>query len=423
MAFGNWRVEPFGALIESRDALRVPVKENERRPGPYPYYGASGIVDHIDKHIFEGRHLLIAEDGENLRTRKLPIAFLADGKFWVNNHAHIVRGNSKADTRFLLYALLIADVASYLTGSTMPKLTQGNLHRIPVLLPDIDEQDAIVRLLGSLDDKIELNRRMNATLEAMAQAIFRDWFVDFGPTRRKLAAASGAGRKRAAEPVEIMGGLVTDPARASTLAALFPDALGDDGLPAGWTENTLGQHILNFDSKRVPVSGGERAKRKGPYPYHGATGVMDHVNDFLFDGIYLLVGEDGSVVKESGLAFTQYVWGKIWVNNHAHVLQGKGAVSTEQLLAYFQHEPVAPFITGAVQLKLSQGRMNSMPFIFSGDALCGQYQEIVAPLYARIRGSMDENQTLAATRDLLLPKLMSGEIRLRDAEAIAENAT
>jgi type I restriction enzyme S subunit len=75
---------------------------------------------------------------------------------------------------------------------------------------------------------------------------------------------------------------------------------------------------------------------------------MDYVDDFLFDGIYLLVGEDGSVVQDSGMAVAQYVWGKLWVNNHAHVLQGKSAVSTEQLYLYFHFEPVAPYVTGAV---------------------------------------------------------------------------
>jgi serine/threonine protein kinase len=113
-------------------------------------------------------------------------------------------------------------------------------------------------------------------------------------------------------------------------------------IPEGWEVGTVGQYIVNHDSKRVPVSGSERAKRRGPYPYHGAASVMDYIDDYLFDGIYLLVGEDRSVVSDSGLGVTQYVWGKLWVNNHAHVLQGKGAVSTEQLYLYFQFERVAP---------------------------------------------------------------------------------
>ena len=146
---GEWRERTLGELTENFDGVRVPVKEADRRSGPYPYYGASGIVDNVDGFLFDGEYLLIAEDGENLRTRNTPVAFLARGKFWVNNHAHIVRGNHDADTRFLMYSLSAADISGYLTGSTMPKLTQGNLNRIPVLSPPLPEQRAIAHILGT----------------------------------------------------------------------------------------------------------------------------------------------------------------------------------------------------------------------------------------------------------------------------------
>src|SRR5258705_7744065 len=107
----GWRRVRLGEVTQNHDAVRVPVKEADRRPGPFPYYGASGVVDHVDDYLFDGEYLLVAEDGENLRTRKTPVAFLARGKFWVNNHAHIVRGNSEGDTRFLMYALSSADIS------------------------------------------------------------------------------------------------------------------------------------------------------------------------------------------------------------------------------------------------------------------------------------------------------------------------
>jgi type I restriction enzyme S subunit len=91
-------------------------------------------------------------------------------------------------------------------------------------------------------------------------------------------------------------------------------------------------------------------------------------------------------------------------------------VSTEQLLLYFKNEQVGPYVTGAVQLKLSQGRMNAMPFLYGGEAVCRGFSSVISPLFARLRANADESRTLAATRDLLLPKLMSGELRLRDAE-------
>jgi len=193
MTNNEWRYMTIGELTVNYDAVRVPVKETDRRPGPYPYYGASDVVDNVDNYIFDGEYLLIAEDGENLRTRKTPAAFMAKGKFWVNNHAHIVQGNAKADTRFLLYALALADIGAYLTGSTMPKLTQANLNHIPIHVPPLPEQRAIASILGALDDKIDLNRRMNETLEAIARALFTSWFVDFDPVRAKMEGRQPAG--------------------------------------------------------------------------------------------------------------------------------------------------------------------------------------------------------------------------------------
>src|SRR4051812_938342 len=101
----------LGDVTINHDTKRVPVRESNRKAGPYPYYGASGIVDWVDGFTHEGLHLLIAEDGENLRTRQTPVAFLADGRFWVNNHAHAVTGQTDADTRFLAYALSVTDVS------------------------------------------------------------------------------------------------------------------------------------------------------------------------------------------------------------------------------------------------------------------------------------------------------------------------
>lgn len=214
---------PLGELTENFDSIRVPVKEAERVAGPYPYYVASGVVDHVDKFLFDGEYLLIAEDGENLRTRNTPIAFLARGKFWVNNHAHIVRGNRNADTRFLMYALAATEISGYLTGSTMPKLTQGNMNRIPLSAPPLKDQQAIACILGALDDKIELNRRMNRTLEGLARALFQSWFVDFDPVRAKAAGQTPRGL-------------------APHIAKVFPDAFEDSELgeiPQGWKARSL----------------------------------------------------------------------------------------------------------------------------------------------------------------------------------------
>ncbi len=294
--------------------------------------------------------------------------------------------------------------AGHAMGSAVVALSRRDFLSYPVPPPSAERRQVVV-LLDAIEEKIELNRKMSETLEAMARALFKSWFVDFDPVRAKME-----GR---------------DPGLPKEIADLFPSRMVESELgeiPEGWGVAAIGEHMANFDSRRVPVSGAERAKRPGPYPYHGAAGVMDHVDEYLFDGIHLLVGEDGSVVQNTGMAVTQYVWGKIWVNNHAHVLQGAGAVSTEQLYLYFHFEPVAPYVTGAVQPKLSQGRMNVMPFVYGGDAVCRAFGRTVKPWFERLRAAADEVRTLSELRDALLPKLISGELRLKDAEKIAERA-
>ena len=143
-----WQEKKLGDVIEIYDYKRVPLssKQRKERPGSYPYYGASGIIDYIDDYIFDGRYLLVAEDGENLNSRNTPIAFLASGKFWVNNHAHIIRGISgEADDYFLMNYLQASNISGYITGAAQPKLSQANLKIIKIRMPQYEIQRKIAR--------------------------------------------------------------------------------------------------------------------------------------------------------------------------------------------------------------------------------------------------------------------------------------
>lgn len=205
----EWKEYKIKDIAEILDFKRKPLSSMERakRKGQYPYYGASGIIDYLDDYIFEGEHVLISEDGENLRSRQTPIAFLADGQFWVNNHAHIIKSDY-VHNRLICYYFANLDMNPFITGAVQPKLSQDSLCRIPIYLPkSIGERKKIVSILSSLDDKIDLLNRENATLEAMAEALFRQWFIeeakedweegiisyliDFNPTR-KLAKDTNA---------------------------------------------------------------------------------------------------------------------------------------------------------------------------------------------------------------------------------------
>lgn len=176
--FRKFGIEELGEVLNNR---RVPLSSLERakRKGQYPYYGASGIVDYVDDYLFDGEHVLISEDGENLRTRKTPIAFKATGKFWVNNHAHIVRCRSSAGCDLLIYYLSNLDLNEFISGAAQPKLNKANLLSIPIFLPsDEREQERLAGALRCIDDKIDLLRRQNQTLEATAETLFRHWFLE-----------------------------------------------------------------------------------------------------------------------------------------------------------------------------------------------------------------------------------------------------
>jgi type I restriction enzyme S subunit len=243
---------------------------------------------------------------------------------------------------------------------------------------------------------------MNQTLEKMAQAIFKSWFIDFDPVHAKAE-----GR---------------DTGLPKEIADLFPDSFEDSELgmiPKGWEVGTLGDVVEIYDSKRIPLSRREREKRQGPFPYYGATSIMDYVDDYIFDGIYVLIGEDGSVINEDGTPFMQYVWGKIWVNNHAHVLQGKSYISTEHIYVHLSQTNVSAYVTGAVQLKINQGNLKRIPFILPSEDVAIMFEDILKSYYSQYRNNVEESRTLSTLRDTLLPKLISGELPIPNAEQLA----
>jgi len=191
---------------------------------------------------------------------------------------------------------------------------------------------------------------------------------------------------------------------------LFPYAVADD-LPAGWRVGTVGEIVEIHDSKRIPLSGAQRAKmEKRIYPYYGAASLMDYVDEYIFDGKYLLLGEDGTVVDDAGYPILQYVWGQFWVNNHAHILTGKLGFNVESLLLLFKRTPVKSIVTGAVQPKISQANLRSIQVVIPPQPELDAFNELIRPLFDQIRQNQDQNKALAAMRDALLPKLMSGEV-------------
>ena len=234
-------------LCEILDSKRKPLSALQRakKQGIYPYYGAQGIIDHLDEYLLDGEYLLVAEDGANLETRNQPIANIAKGKIWVNNHAHVLGNNGKCPLNLLGFILNNMNISPYVTGCAQPKLNQENLRNIEIELPS--HIDRIASILSSLDRKIELNNKINADLEEMAQAIFKNWFVDFEPFKNGKFVDSELGMipegwkvGRLTEIASYMNGLAMQK---------FPPENNEDSLPVLKIKE-LGQGFCGTDSDR-----------------------------------------------------------------------------------------------------------------------------------------------------------------------------
>lgn len=255
--------------------------------------------------------------------------------------------------------------------STRGGLSGWIVKRMEISLPPLKEQQQVVSLLQRIDEKIDLNNAINNNLQQQAIALFQN---------------------------------------------TFPYGVEDD-LPDGWRIASVGEIIELHDSRRIPLSGGERDKMENKiYPYYGATSLMDYVDNYIFDGIYLLLGEDGTVIDTKGYPVLQYVWGKFWVNNHAHILTGKLGFTVESLWVLFHLTSVRSIVTGAVQPKISQANLRSIRVVLPPQELLKSYNECIQPMFSTIRNNSSENERLSTLRDSLLPKLLNGEINVSEVE-------
>jgi type I restriction enzyme, S subunit len=287
-------------------------------------------------------------------------------------------GNSP---RFVYYFLKTLDLARLNSGSAQPSLNRNFVHPVPVVFPQRPEQDAIASVLSALDDKIGLNRRMNETLEAMARAIFKDWFVDFGPTRAKMEKQQAY--------------------LASEFWSLFPDRLDNHGKPEGWELVRLGDvGDLNWGdtntTKASYVGDGYKA-----FSAAGPDGFLSYAD---FDR-----------AKCGQTWFTSGKWSCI--KNTIRFWSTDPSVSDEYLYQMTYDGSFWPK-RGSAQPFISQTDARNCRLIKPGRMLARIYGDVSGPLFDKASANEKENRALAQTRDLLLPKLMSGEIRVKDAEKV-----
>ena len=401
---GEWRQSTWGDEISLEYGKAI--RGYQEASGPYRVFGTNGPVGWTDEPLASGPGVILGRKGayRGIHYSKHP--------FFVIDTAYYVKLKSgDLDMRWVYYAMIHYRLGEIDDGSPIPSTTRAAVYPCKLSIPPLPEQRAIAGVLSALDDKIELNRKMNATLEAMARALFRDWFVDFGPTRAKIE-----GR---------------EPYLAPDLWPLFPDRLDDEGKPEGWAMGTLGDvadtNGASWTAKNHPdeVEYVDLSNTKwgtietsAKLPWEKAPSRARRIaraGDTIIgttrpgNGSFAYIAKDGLTVS-TGFAvltpkrpeFRDFVYIAASdpenIRRLANLADGHGG-------AYPAVRPA----------EVSDTRVVIPP-----DDVIDVFANVTSPLRARIEFNKSENKTLAQTRDLLLPRLMSGELRVAEAERLVE---
>ena len=353
-----WKIDELGEFVTLKRGYDLP--QQKRKNGEIPIFSSSGVTGTHNEAMVEAPGVITGRYGT------IGEVFFAKTSFWPLNTTLYVENFHENDEKFVYYFLKTLEWKKFASASAVPGINRNTVHKEIVRFPDFETQQKIASVLSTIDKKIAVNKAINDNLLRQAQALYKNRFIDLKPFNGKM--------------------------------------------PPDWQLGTVSEIIELHDSKRIPLSSRERANLTKIYPYYGATSVMDYVDRYLFDGIYLLLGEDGTVVDDKGFPILQYVEGKFWVNNHAHIITGKNGFTVETLYLLFSLTNVRSIVTGAVQPKISQANLNNVSVVIPSKVELSTFNSIVQPIFSQIRNLRAESDRLTSTRDILLPRLMSGEI-------------
>ena len=369
-------------LCEILDAKRKPLSALQRakKQGIYPYYGAQGIIDHLDEYLLDGEYLLVAEDGANLETRNQPIANIAKGKIWVNNHAHVLGSNGKCPLNLLGFILNNMNISPYVTGCAQPKLNQENLRNIEIELPS--HIDSIASILSSLDRKIELNNKINADLEEMAQAIFKNWFVDFEPFKD-------------GEFVDSELGMIPEGWKVGSPYEYVKVVYGAPYKSAKFNDNGEGLPLIRIRD----------LKDCNPQFY---------TPEILPQTEYVNMGD---IVAGMDAEFVPHIWkGKTGLLNQRVCKLMPQQTSISNLFVLYLMKPELEFVqsykTGTTVSHLGKADIDKFVVVLPPLEVVDECSKLLDSILQRIKNISAESRTLSLLRDTLLPRLMSGEIEV-----------
>ncbi len=400
--------------VEILDSKRIPLSEKQRRNKNkiYPYYGAQGIIDYVDDYIFDGEYVLVAEDGNNLKSLKENIAIWVQGKFWVNNHAHILGKKKGYNLKYIYYILNFLDLRRYVTGSAQPKLNQNNLANIEINIPDESIQNKIAGVLGAIDDKIRINKIISVELEEMAKTIYDYWFLQFEfPNEDGKTYKSSDGKMVWSEELK-------------------------REIPEGWEIDFLGNL---FTSKRGISYNSKTIEGNGVPMINLASFNID--GSYKKEGIKIFSGQytEDKIVKpfdllmcntqQTAIDYKKDIIGKAFLvpdifdsdivtSHHITTIQVKKDNIKYFLHRLFNtdyfHKYVAGFTNGTNILGLIFTGIEKYKLEVPDDRVLNKFAELMLDIEMQKSKIIKENQELASLRDFLLPLLMNGQVGFKN---------
>lgn len=400
--------------VEILDSKRIPLSSSERKrlKKIYPYYGAQGIIDYVENYIFDGEYILIAEDGNNLKSLQQNIATWVEGKFWVNNHAHILGKKKGYNLRYIYYLLSILDLRGYITGSAQPKLNQENLAAIQLQLPNINRQNKVAQILSCIDNKIEINNKINSELEVMAKTIYDYWFLQFEfPYEEGKPYKSSGGKMVWNEEVK-------------------------REIPVGWKVKKIGEtfsssrgisyNSKNLGEKGVPMINLASFKPGGGYKIEGIkTFSGDYDEDKCLKAYDLVMCN----TQQTAIDYSKDIIGNAFLipdifesdivsSHHVTTIKVKNENIKYYLCSLFNtkhfHRYIAGFTNGTNILGLLFNGVENYKCEIPDEKILERYSIFCRDIEKRKSQIIKENQELTSLRDFLLPLLMNGQVSIKE---------
>ncbi len=378
MKFDEYR---FDEITLNYDKERIPLSAMERgkRQGKYRYYGAQGIIDYVNDYIFDGKYLLIAEDGENLKSKKQNIAQIVEGQFWVNNHAHIVKCNEKCILEYLAYIMNCKDISGYITGSAQPKLSQANLKAMTFNIPPVAYQKKCLNVLLPIEHKIKLNTTINNNLLEQALTLYATQFSSLE-----------------------LNGCIGDYCAVKSGFAFKSSWWTNSGIRV-IKIGSINQDNLNLlECSYVDEDKADKAKD-----------FVVKAGDLLIAMTGATIGKFAMVPYSSEMLLVNQRVGKFFLGNNPVEKLPFIYCTLKQPEVYGE---VVNRGQGSAQPNISASDIMSIPCVIPSKDAINDFNNTSQPLFDLIISNQRENQHLSELRNALLPKLMSGELDVSNIE-------